>query len=133
MISEENRMLKGQSGKRLAKKLKNGFKGYPVATTALYGPTDKTATKLVVGIVLREGAEPEQMKKWHSDDDIMKKPGVAEEVLQFLKENGAISVAMTDRIIGCSHESGIDYPEGQSCPLCPFWAGRNRWTGEIEH
>jgi hypothetical protein len=133
MISEENRMLKSQSGKTLAKKLKNGFKGYPVATIALYGPTDKTATKLVVGIVLREGAEPEQMKKWYSDDDIMKKPGVAEEILQFLKENGAISVAMTDRIIGCPHESGIDYPEGQSCPLCPFWAGRNRWTGEIEH
>jgi hypothetical protein len=133
MISEVNRMLKSQSGKRLAKKVKNGFKGYPVATIALYGPTDKTATKLVVGIVLREGAEPEQMKKWYSDDDIMKKPRVAEEILQFLKENGAISVAMTDRIIGCPHESGIDYPEGQSCPLCPFWAGRNRWTGEIEH
>lgn len=126
-------MLKSQSGRTLAKKLKNGFKGYPVATIALYGPTDKTATKLVVGIVLREGAEPEQMKKWYSDDDIMKKPRVADEILQFLKENGAISVAMTDRIIGCPHESGIDYPEGQSCPLCPFWAGRNRWTGEIEH
>ncbi len=126
-------MLKSQSGKILVKKLKNGFKGYPVATIALCGPTDKTATKLVVGIVLREGADPERMKKWYSDDDIMKKPKVAEEGLQFLKENGAISVAMTDRIIGCPHESGIDYPKGQSCPLCPFWAGRNRWTGEIEH
>lgn len=126
-------MLKSQSGKTLAKKLKNGFKGYPVATIALYGPTDKKATKLVVGIVLREGADPDRMKKWYSDDHIMKKPRIAEEILQFLKENGAISVAMTDRIIGCPHESGIDYPEGKSCPLCPFWAGRNRWTGELEH
>jgi len=126
-------MLKSQSGKTLAKKLKNGFKGYPVATIALYGPTDKKATKLVVGIVLREGADPERMKKWYSDDDIMQKPRMADEILQFLKENGAVSVAITERIIGCPHESGIDYPEGQSCPLCPFWAGRNRWTGEIEH
>jgi hypothetical protein len=126
-------MLKSQSSKTLAKRLKNGFKGYPVATIALYGPTDRTATKLVVGIVLREGADPERMKKWYSDDDIMKKPKVAEEVLQFLKENGAIPVAMTERIIGCPHESGSDYPEGQSCPLCPFWAGRYRWTGEPEH
>jgi hypothetical protein len=126
-------MLKSQSGKALAKKLRNGFKGYPVATIALYGPTNKTATKLVVGIILREGADPERMKKWYSDNDIMKKPGVAEEVLQFLKENGARSVAMTEGIIGCPHESGIDYPEGQSCPLCPFWSGRNRWTGELEH
>ena len=126
-------MLQGQSGKTLAKKLKTGFKGYPVATIAFYGPTDKKATKLVVGIVLREGADPEQMKKFHADDDIMKKSGIAEEILQFIKENNARSVAMTERIIGCPHESGVDYPEGQSCPHCPFWAGRNRWTGEIEH
>ena len=126
-------MLKSQSGKTLAKKLKNGFKGYPVATIALYGPTDKTATKLVVGIVPHERADADQLKKWYADGDIMKKPGIAEEVLQFIKENNAKSVAMTDRIIGCPHESGIDYPEGQSCPQCPFWDGRNRWTGEIEH
>ncbi len=76
--------MKSQSGKTLAKKLKSGFKGYPVATIALYGPTDKTATKLVVGIVPREGADADQLKKWFSEDDIRKKPGVAEEVLQFV-------------------------------------------------
>jgi hypothetical protein len=39
---------------------------------------------------------------------------------------------MTDRIIGCPHEEGIDY-EGAACPACPFWAGRDRWTGERVH
>jgi hypothetical protein len=72
------------------------------------------------------------MKKWYSDDDIMKEPDVFEEVLEFINTNGAKSVGMLDRIIGCPHEEGIDYPEGYSCPLCPFWAGRNRWTGRIE-
>ena len=91
------------------------------------------ATKLVLGIITREHAEPEHLRKWFSDGDIMHKPGITEEILQYMKENNVISVAMTDRIIGCPHKSGIDYPEGQSCPLCPFWAGRNRWTGEIEH
>jgi hypothetical protein len=56
MRLEENRISKSQSGKTLAKKLKNGFQGYPVATIALYGSMDKMVTKLVVGIVLREGA-----------------------------------------------------------------------------
>jgi hypothetical protein len=28
------------------------------------------------------------------------------------------------------HEEGIDYPEGKTCPQCPFWASRDRWTGE---
>lgn len=126
-------MLKGQAKKALSKKAKRGFKGYPIATIALYGPTDKKATKLVVGIVRQEHGEAEQMKKWCSHDDIMKEPGVFEEVLEFIKTNDAKSVAMMDRIIGCPHEEGIDYPEGQSCPLCPFWQGRNRWTGRVEH
>ena len=27
---------------------------------------------------------------------------------------------------------GIDY-EGATCPACPFWAGRDRWTGTRLH
>ncbi len=126
-------MLKGEAKKALSKKVKKGFKGYPIATIALYGPTDKKATKLVVGIVRREHGEAEQMKKWYSDVDVAKESGVFEEVLEFIKKSDAKSVVMADRIIGCPHEEGIDYPEGESCPLCPFWKGRNRWTGEFEH
>ena len=37
--------------KRLSKRAKKGFRGWPVATVALYGPDDTTATKLTVGIV----------------------------------------------------------------------------------
>lgn len=47
-----------------------------------------------------------------------------------LEEHAVKSVAMADRIIGCPHEEGTDYPEGQTCPRCPFWASRDRWTGE---
>jgi hypothetical protein len=27
--------------------------------------------------------------------------------------------------------AGIDYPQNEKCPHCPFWANRDRWTGEI--
>ena len=37
--------------KRLSKRAKKGFRGWPVATVALYGPDDSTATKLTVGIM----------------------------------------------------------------------------------
>ncbi len=126
-------MLKGQAKKALTKKAKKGFQGYPLATIAMYGPTDQKATKLVVGIVPRENADPDQMKKWYSEDDVRKESDVFEEVLEFIRANGARTVGMADRIIGCPHEEGIDYPEGQYCPLCPFWEGRNRWTGRVEH
>jgi hypothetical protein len=53
---EIGKMLQ-RSRKRLGKRAKKGFRGYPVATVALYGPDDTTATKLTVGIVLAEDAE----------------------------------------------------------------------------
>jgi hypothetical protein len=51
--------------------------------------------------------------------------------LNLLSLRGVKSVVMTDRIIGCPHEQGADYPEGDVCPQCPFWAHRDRWTGDI--
>jgi hypothetical protein len=115
--------------KRLAKKAKRGFRGYPVATVALYGPDDVTATKIAVGIVPAEGAEATELRRWLSDgSDIRGNVQVAAEVLAFIETEGALSVTMVDRIIGCPHEEGIDY-EGPTCPVCPFWAGRDRWTG----
>jgi hypothetical protein len=51
--------------------------------------------------------------------------------MRFILERAAKSVAMMEPIIGCPHEEGLDYPEGEPCPQCPFWAHRNRWTGEM--
>jgi hypothetical protein len=120
--------------KRLSKKAKKGFRGWPVATVALYGPDDTMATKIAVGIVPAEDAEATDLRRWLSKDqtDIRADIPVAEEVLAFITEAGAKSVVMTDRIIGCPHEEGVDY-EGETCPACPFWAGRDRWTGKLLH
>jgi len=54
---------------------------------------------------------------------------VLSEVAVFLKSHAVRSVGMVEGIIGCPHEEGVDYPEGEACPACPFWAGRDRWTG----
>ena len=117
--------------KRLHKKAKRGFRGYPVATLAFYGPDDRRASKAVAAIIEREGGEAVQMRKWFSAErDVRHEPEILEEVTAFLEEFGALSVAITDRIIGCPHEENIDY-EGPVCPECPFWAVRDRWTGEI--
>ncbi len=53
--------------------------------------------------------------------------------LAFIEENEATSVGMTKDIIGCPHEEGIDYPEGESCPTCRYWKGRDRLTHEMLH
>jgi hypothetical protein len=116
---------------RLKAKAKRGFRGYPLATVALYGPDDKCATKVAVGIIMGEREEPEHLERWFSEEqDIRKDRGVAEQIFDFVRGHGAKTVVMTDRIIGCPHEEEIDYPAGEACPFCPFWANRDRWTGD---
>lgn len=104
-----------------------------MGTIACYGPDDRRATKLVVSIVEHDGAEPSEMRKWHAEDgDVRDTLEIMEQTIGFLEQHGARSVVMPDRIIGCPHEEGIDY-EGQTCPHCPFWAHRDRWTGQVIH
>jgi len=117
-------MPQGKFKKLISKKASKGRKGYSVATIAFYGATNKVATKLVCGIVKAEGAEAEPMKKWFSECDTRKPEKILGEVLAFIEQNEAKSVVMVDKIIGCPHEEGIDYPEGESCPQCHFWKGR---------
>ena len=52
--------------KRLAKKAKRGFCGYPVGTLACYGPDDRRASKLVAAIIKAEGGQATEMQKWYS-------------------------------------------------------------------
>lgn len=112
-----------------------GFRGYPVATLAFYGPTNELATKLVVSIILAENNQPDFLERWFSigDLDVRFDPAIGEQVLAFLKAHAPRSTVVADRIIGCPHEEGTDYPEGTSCPQCPYWAGRDRFTHERVH
>jgi hypothetical protein len=48
------------------KKGRRGFRGYPVATVAYYGPDATRVTKAVVGVILAEGDEPTALARWHS-------------------------------------------------------------------
>jgi hypothetical protein len=74
-----------------------------------------------------------EMKRWFSegDVDVRLDEAINQQIVEFLQEYDVYRVAMVDRIIGCPHEEGIDYPEGENCPECPFWADRDRWTREL--
>jgi len=118
---------------KFAKRRRRGFRGYPVATVAFYGPDDKLATKVSVGIISSEGAEPEPLERWFTDkSDARSDPEIIEAILHFVEQNGVKSVVSLDRIIGCPHEEGIDYQEGGTCPRCAYWAGRDRWSGKVQ-
>ncbi len=116
----------------LSKRARRGFRGYPVATVAYYGPTADVATKVAIGIVPAEGAGADVLERWWSEDeDARYSASIGMEIIAFLQDHRVKSVVLADRIIGCPHEEGHDYPAGDACPQCPYWASRDRWTGEL--
>jgi hypothetical protein len=120
-----------QAGKWLRKKAKQGMRGYPVGTIAFYGPDGRRASKVAVSIILWDGAEP-KLHRWFSETgDVRTDTAILDEIADYLRQHSVRSIAMTDRIIGCPHEEGIDYPSGEACPQCPYWKERDRWTGEL--
>lgn len=115
---------------RLKKRASRGARGYPAASVAFYGPTDRLASKVVVGVTAFEGADVSPLERWYSpDQDARENPQLLKTVLRFLEAQGVKSVVMPDGLLGCPHEEGKDCPEGEQCPFCPYWRNRDRFTG----
>ncbi len=111
---------------RLAR-LKSG--NYPIGTVAYYGPDDQFASKVAVGIV-DTYERVLALERWFATSrDVRWDESIIEQMVTFLEQHQVSRVVMVERIVGCPHEEGVDYPEGERCPKCPFWKGRDRWTG----
>ncbi len=126
------RIIRKRTG--VAKLSSQGFRGYPIATVALYGPTAQRASKVAVAIFLKQSDEPDFLQHWFSPDesaDVRYDPDIDSEMVAFIRKYEVRSVVMTNSIIGCPHEEGVDYPEGQKCPQCPFWANREGLTHDV--
>lgn len=107
----------------LERRARKGFQGYPLGIIAFYGPTDKIATKAVIGIIMEAGEAPEHIKKWiYEDGDLRKDVPVIKELFRYIEAHDVRSVALTPGIYYCPHEPGVDYPEGGACPKCSFWS-----------
>jgi hypothetical protein len=95
---------------------------FPVGTVALYGPDDKTTTKIAAAVIRHEGAEP-LLKRWVGTD-VTTNPKVRKELQEFFEQHGVRSVAVSECNMGCPHEEGEDFPVGEDCPFCPYWKGK---------
>ncbi|MCY2952548.1 MAG: SEC-C metal-binding domain-containing protein [Planctomycetota bacterium] len=102
--------------------MKSGSGKFPVGTVAYYGPDDKTCTKIVAGVIKSKGAEP--ILERFVGTNVYGNPKVAEQVKVFFAKHKVGNVVMTDGILGCPHEEGEDFPDGEECPFCPFWRGK---------
>jgi len=84
-----------------------------------YGPDDQTITKIVAIAINTKDAIP-TLQRWQALD-VTTDPQAAAEIGQFFQKHQVQEVVMTEGVIGCPHEEGVDHPVGEECPECPFW------------
>jgi len=97
---------------------------YPLATVTPYGPDDKAVTKLAVGILpTANHTQVTALERWVATD-IASNEAIARKIYSFMKAHGVKTVATATVVMGCPHEEGEDFPEGEHCPFCPFWRGK---------
>jgi hypothetical protein len=110
--------------KGLERRAQKGFQGYPLGIIAFYGRNDLIANKAVIGIVMEAGSGPEHIRKWiFENGDLRKDVPTIKELFRYIESHNVVSVALAPGIYYCPHEPGVDFPEGESCPHCPFWSG----------
>jgi hypothetical protein len=94
---------------------------FPIGVLAYFGPDNEKITK-VVAVILQTKTSSPCVKSWKTHD-FRTDSVVAKEIGQFFLEKSVSEVVMTDGVVGCPHDEGIDFPVGEACPHCPFWAG----------
>ena len=103
--------------------------GYPLGTVMMYGPTRARATKYSAAVFAKPDSEPVALKRWFvAKGDIRKDTEIADEITEFFRAHKTHEIVRSDHITGCPHEEGVDYPLGDVCPECPFWAETDRFT-----
>ena len=112
--------IRKRSASWLAKSARRGFRGYPIATVALYGPTADLATKIAVSIIPDERKPPDVLERWFSEDiDVRHDPVVGEQILGALPRSDQLLPAVRHH-----HEriDGAGYPDGLGGDDIPLFA-----------
>ena len=110
-------------------KLPEDRAGLPLGTVMMYGPTATLATKYVAAVIAAPDSEPVALQRWFvARGDIRNDTETADEITAFFQIHRTREIIFSDRITGCPHEEGVDYPLGRECPECPFWAETDRFT-----
>jgi hypothetical protein len=93
---------------------------FPIGTLVYFGPDNSIVTKIVAVVIQSKDSNP-ILKSWSGPGIISSQTNVLE-IGQFFMENQVENIIMTNGIVGCPHDEGVDYPAGEECPYCPFWS-----------
>lgn len=86
-----------KSKKRIAKKAKMGFQGYPKISLTYYGKTTSHADEVVVEFLLEEGAEL-QREKFSSKIDAREDEVIQSALVKMIERSEAKTVVQADGV-----------------------------------
>jgi hypothetical protein len=83
----------------LRNRAKKGFLGYPVATIAFYGPDDRRATKVALGIIFDEDDDTRrEMNRWISAKGDIRRDATVFEAMFRLTQSRGVRWKMPDAL-----------------------------------
>jgi len=80
-----------KSTKRIAKRVKKGFQGYPQISIAYFGESVDCATEVIIGFILEEGADVQE-QKFSSKSDARKDETIQTTLLKVIERADAKTV-----------------------------------------
>ena len=83
-----------KSKKRISKKVKMGFQGYPVIGITYSGPNDSLAIEVFLELISEEGAEP-QSEKFATESDIREDETIQSAIVKMIERSGAKTVTLS--------------------------------------
>jgi len=86
-----------KSKKRIAKKVKMGFKGYPQVTFSYFGKSSDLATEVIVTFVAEEGVEPQE-QKFVCEGDIREDEVIQSALVKIMERTDAKTVLVTEGV-----------------------------------
>ena len=86
-----------KSTKRIAKRVKNGFQGYPQICLAYYGETASHASEVLVTFVLEEGAEPQE-ERFSCKNEAREDEIIQSATVKMIERSGAKTVLQTEGV-----------------------------------
>lgn len=86
-----------KSTKRIAKRVKKGFQGYPQITIEYFGQSELDATEVVLGYIAEEG-ELAQEQKFVSKGDARQDETIQTTLLKVIERAGAKTVSETEGV-----------------------------------
>ena len=87
-----------KSKKRIAKRAKMGFQGYPKISLTYYGKTLSYATEVVVTFVLEAGAEI-QTEKFSSKIDVREDETIQSAIVKMIERSDAKTVEQAAEVV----------------------------------